>query len=403
MACLGMRQMGFFRFRSMRSAEHVRRIAWVAKKRVGRKRGDMKFHLGKRAIGLIGALGVAAAFVAVEPGFGQNLVVNSDFESGNIGFTSGYTFGDVSNPGGYFIGPRPSNAPGAFGDWCNCGDHTTGTGNMMIVNGSTTASTVVWEETVQVTPSTEYVFSYWGSEVDHDSNSFPHLAVQINGKAIGDSTFPENSPDNGGKWQNYTFKWNSGSSRSGELVLIDLDTDNGWNDFAIDDISLIAVAGSSGGAVAPSGGGALGSGTITTRAEVSVKDLHDVAIPLKQEEKIAVIFMQAIGNMEDDCDRHLNRRCSLAEIVAGVRSPDWNIGRLKYNPASDPNYGYTVTVTGRHWVASAVPRHSGLGGFFLDGSNGMIPDTYYKAGGPASTKDTRLGEIAVSGEIFQVQ
>ncbi|MGB8096027.1 MAG: hypothetical protein WCF17_02655, partial [Terracidiphilus sp.] len=357
---------------------------------------------GKKATSLIGALGLMTAALAAGPALGQNLVVNGGFESGNSGFTTGYTLGDVSTPGGYFIGPSPSSATGAFGDWCKCGDHTTGTGNMMIVDGATSASTVVWEETVQVTPSTEYVFSYWGSEVDHDSNSFPHLAVQINDKEIGNSTFPEYSPDNGGKWENYTFKWNSGSSQSAKLVLIDLDTSDPWNDFAIDDISFSAVAGSSGGA-APSAGGVSRSGPITTHAEVSVKNMQDVTIPLKPEEKIAVMFIEAFGSLETECDNFFNRRCSLAELVAGPKSPKWKTGRLKYDPARDPNYKYTVTITGTGWTASANPQRAGLGGFFMDCSRGIIPDTYYNAGGPASVNDTRLGEISVSGEIFQVQ
>ena len=86
----------------------------------------MKSHLGWTAFSLIGALGLMTAAVAVEAQTSQNLVINGDFKSGNHGFTTGYAFGDVSVPGTYFIGPNPSTAQGAFGDWCNCGDHTTG-------------------------------------------------------------------------------------------------------------------------------------------------------------------------------------------------------------------------------------------------------------------------------------
>ena len=166
----------------------------------------MKSHLGWTAFSLIGALGLMTAAVAVEAQTSQNLVINGDFKSGNHGFTTGYAFGDVSVPGTYFIGPNPSTAQGAFGDWCNCGDHTTGKGNMMIVNGAASATWPVWEQTVSVAPSMNYTFSYWGAEVDHDSNSLPQLLVRINGRVIGKSTLPELSPDNGGQWQNYTFQ-----------------------------------------------------------------------------------------------------------------------------------------------------------------------------------------------------
>lgn len=344
---------------------------------------------------VLAGFGLMAMPFPAEAQSGQNLVTNGDFEHGNTGFTSGYTMGDLANPGMYSIGPNPSTAPGAYGDWCNCGDHTTGTGNMMIVNGATAPNMPVWEEVVQVKPSTEYVFSFWGAEVDHDSSSLPRLLAKINGSVVGTSSFPETSPDNGGKWEDHVFRWNSGASRSARLVLLDGNTDSAWNDFALDDISF-GVASS----VAEAAAG--GNAPITTHAQVSVKDSQGTEIPLKQEEKIALMFMQAIGSMEDDCGRHLNRRCSLAELVAGPNSPSWNIGRLKYDPARDTNYQYTVTITGKGWVASATPRRAGLGGFFVDGSRGMIPETYYRAGGPATAKDTSLSDISASGEIFQV-
>jgi hypothetical protein len=340
--------------------------------------------------------------LAVETEMGQNLVINGDFEKGNTGFTTGYTLGDVSGAGAYFIGTNPSTAPGAFGDWCNCGDHTSGTGNMMIVNGANSASLPVWEETVPVIPSTNYTFSYWGATVDHDSSSLPHLLLRINGKAIGSSTLPEYSPDNGGQWQNYKFTWNSGSSQSADLALFDLNTDTPWNDFALDDMSFSAIPGPAGGAP-PSAHNASNSGPITTHAQIMVKDLQGVEITLKPEEKIALMFMEAIASMEDDCSRHLSRKCSLSELAVGPKSPNWNIGKLKYDPARDPNYKYTVTIAGAGWVASANPQHAGLGGLFVDGTRGMIATEYFNANGPATAKDKRMGEISISGELFQVR
>jgi hypothetical protein len=169
-----------------------------------------------------------------------NLVANGDFESGNTGFTAGYAYGNVSGPATYWIGANASQAPGAYGDWYNGGDHTTGTGNMLVVNGANSATTPVWEEVVHVTPNTKYIFSYWGAEVDHDSNSLPHLQLRINGRSLGSNVIPANSPDNGGRWVNFTFIWNSGSSSRADLALFDLNTDTAWNDFALDDISFAA-------------------------------------------------------------------------------------------------------------------------------------------------------------------
>ncbi len=165
-----------------------------------------------------------------------NLLTNGDFEAGNTGFRSAYTYGNVSGPAAYFIGRNPSQAPGAYGDWCNCGDHTTGTGHMMIVNGGNSAAQAVWEETVPVNPGTTYTFSYWATDVDHSDMSPAQLQVRINGRAFAVNPINANSPDNGGSWQQFTVQWNSGSSSEARIGLFDLNTDTGGNDFMLDDL-----------------------------------------------------------------------------------------------------------------------------------------------------------------------
>jgi hypothetical protein len=141
---------------------------------------------------------------------------------------------------------------------------------------------------------------------------------------------------------------------------------------------------------------------ISTQAKVEIKDQQGVEIQLQQEEKIAVVFMEAISTMEDDCRHHLNRRCSLDELVKGPQSSDGSIGKLRFDPAKDPNYTYTITITGNSWVANANPRHAGLGGFFYDGGT-SIARSYYNANGPATVQDERLGEIGVIGDQFRVR
>lgn len=144
------------------------------------------------------------------------------------------------------------------------------------------------------------------------------------------------------------------------------------------------------------------SGAITTTATVLIKDEQGVEVRLKQEERIAVMFMEAISFIEDDCHLHLSRYCSLPELVAGPHSPNWNIGRLKYDPARDTNYKYTLTITARGWNAGASPQHPGLGGLFYNLDHGLIVDRHYNPNGPASVRDKKLGETSVSGELFQV-
>ncbi len=363
----------------------------------------MKFHPERKALIVSGVFWVFAAALMPRTANAQNLVVNGDFEKGNTGFTTQYSFGNVSNPGTYNIGTSPSSAPGAYGDWCNCGDHTTGAGMMLIANGATSASWPVWEQVVHVSPNKNYRFSYWGAEVDRNSNSLPRLVLKINGRPIGSSIFQKNSPDNGGQWQNFSFTWNSGPSRTADLALYDLNTDATWNDFALDDISFMLAGGSQGTAAGTSSPASIasGSGPIPTNADVFASDSNDHAVALKPAEKVALVFMQSISFMESDCLIGMKRRCSLAELVAGVNSPSKPVGRLKYDPARDPNYKYTITLSGKMWTASAIPRHPGLGGFFVEGTD-ISSDTYYNPNGTATDSNIELSSIG-SGDDFRVR
>jgi hypothetical protein len=141
---------------------------------------------------------------------------------------------------------------------------------------------------------------------------------------------------------------------------------------------------------------------ITTQAKVSVEDMDGKEIALKQDEKIAFMFIQAIASMEDDCHRHINRYCPLDELVRGPKSPDWPIGKLKFDPAQDSNYTYTVTITGNKWEAHANPRKKTLGGWYSV-SSGFAPTTYYNPSGPATSNDKHLGGSTIDGDSFRAR
>ena len=94
----------------------------------------------------------------------QPLLVNGDFELGNTGFSTDYIYspGDVTPEGTYTVDTNPLANHPLFSP---CGDHTTGTGNMMIVNGSVQPNRIVWSETVTVLPNRTYDFSGWATSV----------------------------------------------------------------------------------------------------------------------------------------------------------------------------------------------------------------------------------------------
>ena len=170
-----------------------------------------------------------------------NLIVNGDFESGNTGFTSEYRFtpgsldSEVYDPtvGVYDLPTNPVDSHRAAASF---GDHTSGSGRMMAVNGANTSDVVVWSQTVPVAPNTIYEFSAWVTSWFHESPA--QLQLLINGSQVGTFTAPSTS----GLWQQFAAIWNSGASTSATIEIIDLNTELNGNDFVLDDLSLQSLA-----------------------------------------------------------------------------------------------------------------------------------------------------------------
>lgn len=166
----------------------------------------------------------------------NNFVVNGDFSAGNTGFTSAYgpgtggTWGLLSNPNTYAVTTNPSVVHTNFG---NFGDHTTGTGQMMVCNGSSIANTSVWCQTITVIPNSFYDFSAWATSVDPGSPAI--LQFNIDGVLLG-SAF--NLSATSGAWQQFHATWYSGTSTSITICIVNQNTASGGNDFAIDDIQF---------------------------------------------------------------------------------------------------------------------------------------------------------------------
>jgi hypothetical protein len=166
----------------------------------------------------------------------QNLVVNGNFNAGNTSFTNGYVL-DCSNPPigeqRYCVGTNPNTVHPA---WSACSDHTSGTGNMLIVNGTSTPNVKVWEQVVTILPNTCYKFDAWGTSVYSDNPAI--IRLSINGSTQAGVQLTSTTC----AWQNISATWNSGAATSATLTIWDDDLNPGGNDFAIDDISLVAIA-----------------------------------------------------------------------------------------------------------------------------------------------------------------
>ena len=157
--------------------------------------------------------------------------MNGDFSAGNTGFLNNYSYTHpmVFQPDNYDV-----NTVGA-----SFGDHTTGSGNMMLVDGAADSNSIVWQEVLAVTPHTDYTFEAWGREVCCAAGPAITLRFTANGVELGTLSLDHGSAS----WQQFDTLWNPGAAPSVTLRVFDLQADNGvpGNDFALDDLSLRAV------------------------------------------------------------------------------------------------------------------------------------------------------------------
>jgi len=160
-----------------------------------------------------------------------NLVVNGDFSAGSTGFSTSYTpepTGSTCNGcSAVDINPHSYDA-----SWVSMGDHTTGTGKMLIVDGALSYPVNFWCESIPVMPNTDYLFSFWMASTY--PSPLASIEVKINGIVIG--AFSPSGTS--GIWNRYRVTWNSGTSTLADICLDDLVTASFGNDLVVDDIAF---------------------------------------------------------------------------------------------------------------------------------------------------------------------
>lgn len=193
-------------------------------------------------------------FFATQVTFAQNkkinLVRNGDFEDGNIGFTSDYSYNFRSNkPGQYSI---TDFAPELNTDFRNPigGDHTSGSGYFLVVNSDGEKGKKVWRTEVRVEPNSMYRFSVFYCNLFKDQpvktgfafedgdvkGNDPTVRFIVDGKQVGelDSDFYHIY-----RWINATATWYSGTHNGPVTISIENANANmDGNDMAIDDIEF---------------------------------------------------------------------------------------------------------------------------------------------------------------------
>lgn len=190
------------------------------------------------------AIGIAFATIIVAGPSSANLLQNGDFSAGTAGFSTDYPF--VANDGTvYTLPPSVSltHNPGTefTNGYLSYGDHTSGTGYMLLFDGDG-AALDVWRETVTLAAATQYVFSYYATTPDGGQPSgsdLGDLAFKLNGTALGHTLI---TGQGGSGWQLITTTFSTGAAGSYTLALADLNATAGDNDDTIDDLSLDQAA-----------------------------------------------------------------------------------------------------------------------------------------------------------------
>lgn len=204
----------------------------------------MKKHLIVLAALLFGLFGSILA----------QTIVNADFENGNSGFLTDYTYvnpqyngQNVGIENGKYTIDNTSYGHGiGYVGWPTVLGYG-GSGKYMLVNGyggNTSSTKVVWKQTVTVSSNTNYAFS---CQVVNLAQSFmgysPNPAIlrlKINGNQVGDDlTVAQNN-----NWHEWTNEWYSGNAVQAMIEIYDVYTgDQGLgDDFGLDHISLTPLA-----------------------------------------------------------------------------------------------------------------------------------------------------------------
>ncbi len=186
----------------------------------------------------------------------QNYVVNGNFELGNIDFSSAYTYAGTAgtpapfdqNPntlwdeGTYSVGTNPN----AFhSSWASFGDHTTGTGNMLLVNGAETPVNI-WTGslTQNLVIGQTYSFSAWLANLypppvspGTTPTAPAELQFSVDGNMLGSSVATATGV---GNWTQFTASFVA-TDTAPAISVFDWETAANGNDFALDDISIVAT------------------------------------------------------------------------------------------------------------------------------------------------------------------
>ncbi|HXI24708.1 MAG TPA: hypothetical protein VNG71_12655 [Pyrinomonadaceae bacterium] len=107
--------------------------------------------------------------------------------------------------------------------------------SFLAVDGSTKARSAVLRFKFDVTPETNYCFAGWLATIYKNDVSIP-LEFRFTSADGTVKAFHQSTPATVRTWEQFSFTWNSGASRTVTVEIISLSTASGGNDFGVDDL-----------------------------------------------------------------------------------------------------------------------------------------------------------------------
>lgn len=205
--------------------------------------GSSNGILSKDSLSTLVSANGKTTFVATSEFRTPNLIENGDFEQGQTSILTDYTYiKKIDQPGDYSLVKNP-NEGRSNTVYTTIGDHTTGSGSMIIADGDTGTKKVLRYK-IPVSKDLEYHFTIWVANIhkklvtpgaDTSDNKMPRLQFSINKQSIGVYNFPFDS-----LWHPFTAIWKATHNDSIVLEIEDLQKTLKANDFALDDADFYA-------------------------------------------------------------------------------------------------------------------------------------------------------------------
>lgn len=121
-------------------------------------------------------------------------------------------------------------------------DHTTGTGNMLLVNGTAQKETFYRKRLTNLLPGQPYKLSFWVANINPAAPVKPEILAGLTGTdGVVISSFSTGAVSSS-SWTAYTFTFNAPGNTADIFLQNNANGSNG-NDLALDDISIIPMAG----------------------------------------------------------------------------------------------------------------------------------------------------------------